>query len=105
LERFSLHHWQGAILYGTMLTFDVFILRTIAKMMFSSMHLRRDAEERHILANFYLSLSSKGKLDPTSELIILQALFSRSETGLLGKDQGPTMPSIANEIIGKHFKS
>lgn len=33
-----------------------------------------------------------------SRNIVLQALFSRAETGLLWKDAGPTMPNVADII-------
>jgi hypothetical protein len=59
----------------------------------------RDAEEREQLTYLYLSLSIEAVIDEGSREIVLQALFSRSETGLLINEHGPTMPSLAS--IGK----
>ncbi len=68
-------------------------------MVFSSFHLQRDAEEREQLTHVYLALThEKDELDVEARNIILQALFSRADTGLLGGDSGPTMPGI-NEML------
>lgn len=58
----------------------------------------RDAEEREQLTYLYLSLISDQEIDENSRDIVLQALFSRSETGLLTTETGPTMPSVG-EIL------
>lgn len=52
----------------------------------------RDAEEREQLTYLYLSLTHESEIDKESRDIVLQALFSRSETGLLSQEQGPKMP-------------
>lgn len=44
------------------------------------------------LLDHYRSLSQSRK-------ILYQALFCRSETGLLHKEQGPTMPSLADAVM------
>ena len=71
--------------------------------MFSSFHLQRVSEESALLTNLYLSLKEGKVDDPESRKIILQALFSRSETGLLSGEHGPTMPTATEfiNIIGK----
>jgi hypothetical protein len=53
----------------------------------------RDAQEREQLTYLYLSLTDEAAIDKESRHIVLQALFSRSETGLLAQEHGPTMPS------------
>ena len=61
--------------------------------MFSSFHLARDAEERHTLTFFYLALLKDTEVKDEDRKLILQSLFSRTDTGLLKEDSGPTMPS------------
>jgi hypothetical protein len=75
-----------------------FAIRAVTKVMFSSFHLARDCEERHTLTYFYLSLLKESTVDKEDKKLIMQALFSRAETGLLKDDSSPTMP---NDIIGK----
>lgn len=61
--------------------------------MFSSLHLARDSEERHTLTYFYLALLNETTITEDDRKLILQSLFSRSDTGLLKEDSGPTMPT------------
>jgi Family of unknown function (DUF6161) len=99
----SLQSLEGVILFATILSCYAFLLKSVSKAMFSSFHLQRVSEESALLTNLYLSLKEGKDDDPESRKIILQALFSRSETGLLSGEHGPTMPSV-NEfinIIGK----
>lgn len=93
---------QGAILFGTFATVYAYLLKVLSKLAFSSLHLMRDAEEREQLTYLYLSLSNESVVDEKSRDIILQSLFSRTQTGLLNNDNGPTMPSI-NEFVN-NFK-
>lgn len=97
---FGLHSLQGVALFGASAAAAVFLVRVLSKLTFSSYHLQRDAEEREQLSHLYLSLINEGALDTESRDIVLQALFSRSESGLLGGDHGPTMPSPADVIAG-----
>ncbi len=89
---------QGIAIYGSFLAVFAFLIRALSKLTFSSFHLMRDAEEREQLTYLYLSLSKEHTVDESSRSIILQALFSRSETGLLTNESGPTMPGL-NEAI------
>ncbi|NGF55818.1 hypothetical protein G5B00_04765 [Parapedobacter sp. SGR-10] len=72
------------------------VVRALLKFMFSNFHLARDAEEREKLTYLYLSMIEKGALNEEERKIILQSLFSRSDTGLLKEDSSPTMPNIGN---------
>lgn len=72
-------------------------LRVLARLVFSSLHLARDAQEREYLTHVYLALIAEGGVvDESSRELVLQALFSRSNTGLLGDDSSPTMPSVGD---------
>ncbi|WP_185212029.1 DUF6161 domain-containing protein [Sphingobacterium mizutaii] len=77
------------------------IIRAIMKFMFSNFHLARDAEEREKLTYLYLALISNGQFNEDERKIVMQSLFSRSDTGLLKEDSSPTMPGI-NSLFGKN---
>ena len=94
---------QGAIIFGTIVALFAFILRVVSRLVFSSFHLMRDAQEREQLTYLYLSLANETEVDEKSREIVLQALFSRSQTGLISQDHGPTMPIVeaGREIMKK----
>lgn len=94
----QLNTLQGAVLYGSMAAIYAFLLKILSRLAFSAFHLMRDAEEREQLTYLYLSLSNESKIDIESRDIVLQALFSRTETGLLAKEHGPTMPSVSEAL-------
>lgn len=100
----SLHSLQGAVLLAVIISTFVFSIRVLSKLAFSSFHLQRDAEERQQLAYVYLALSNETSVDEESRKIVLQALFSRAETGLLTSESGPTMPGVEG-IAGLVSKS
>lgn len=81
---------MGVIIF--MLAIYTYLVRLVAKLTFSSLHLMRDAQEREQLTYVYLSLINENSIDEKSRDIVLQALFSRTETGLLANENGPTMP-------------
>lgn len=89
---------RWSIIYITFISFMAFAIRAVTKVMFSSFHLARDCEERYTLTYFYLSLLKDSKVEKEEKQLIMQALFSRAETGLLKDDSSPTMP---NDFIGK----
>lgn len=74
------------------------VARALLKFMFSNFHLARDAKEREKLTYLYLSMIEKGALGEEERKIILQSLFSRSDTGLLKEDSSPTMPNVGGLI-------
>lgn len=99
----QLNSIQGVILFGTFATVYGYFLKVLSRLAFSSLHLMRDAEEREQLTYLYLSLSNESVVDEKSRDIVLQSLFSRTQTGLLTNDNGPTMPGLGElaNIIGK----
>lgn len=79
----------------------IYLLRLVVKFAISSFHLERDAKEREQLAHQYLALHKAGLLkEENDRSIVLQALFSRSESGLLKGDSAPTMPGAVESLIG-----
>jgi hypothetical protein len=94
----KLNSIQGVILFASILSAFAILIRTFSKLTFSAFHLQRDAEEREQLTHLYLALGNETEVDSDSRKIILQSLFSRSETGLLANESGPMMPSV-NDIV------
>ncbi|SDK51933.1 DUF6161 domain-containing protein [Microbulbifer yueqingensis] len=90
---------QGVVLFGSILAAYAFLIKTLAKLSFSSFHLMRDCEEREQLTYLYLALINDGKLNENSLQIVLQSLFSRSDTGLLSSDSSPTMPGGIADLL------
>ena len=90
---------QGVVMFGTGLAIYAFFVRAISRLTFSSFHLMRDSQERQQLTYLYLSLINDNAIDPDSRDIVLQALFSRSETGLLAAESGPTMPGGISDVL------
>lgn len=86
---------KGTVLLLTVISLGVFVISILTRICLSSLHLARDAEERYQLTYVYLALlKEKAFADETMKPIVLQALFSRADTGLLKGDSSPTMPVV-----------
>ena len=96
--KINLNTLEGAVIFAATLSVFAFAIKTLSKLTFSAFHLQRDAEEREQLTHLYLALSNDNKVDAESRNIVLQALFSRSDSGLLAGDHSPAMPSIQDAI-------
>lgn len=93
---------KWSIILITIVSLLAFCIRILARLTFSSYHLSRDAEEREQLTHFYLALKHDTSVSDNDRQLILQSLFSRSDTGLLKEDSAPTMPSgIMEKYISK----
>lgn len=94
----KLNTLEGAAIFASLISVLAFAIRTLSKLTFSAFHLQRDAEEREQLTHLYLALSNDNKVDADSRNIVLQALFSRSDSGLLAGDHTPVMPLIQDAL-------
>ena len=96
-------HWFDILKNSTILTIitsiSIYLLRIFVKISMSSFHLARDAKERNKLCVVFLALIRDGAVSDKERSIVLNALFSRSDTGLLTGDSGPTMPSGIAELL------
>ncbi|AXT19252.1 hypothetical protein D7030_13480 [Flavobacteriaceae bacterium AU392] len=93
---------RWSLVFITLISLLAYAIRALTKVMFSSFHLARDAEERHTLTFFYLALLNDTTVSDDDRKLILQSLFSRVDTGLLKEDSGPTMPNdFLSKIINK----
>ncbi|EOD5329025.1 DUF6161 domain-containing protein [Vibrio parahaemolyticus] len=90
----SLDTVKGVVLFVTGITVYGFLIRVVSRLLMSTIHLQRDSEERAQLTYFYLSLIKDGAIDEDSRNIVIQSLFSRTETGLITGDSSPTMPTV-----------
>ena len=85
---------KSMLLSITFLSACAYLIRVFSKLSFSSYHLSRDSEERRQLTMVYLALLKEGAIEHEERQIVLQSIFSRTDTGLLGDDSSPTMPNI-----------
>lgn len=92
---------KWSIIYVTFISFLAFGIRALNKIAFSSFHLARDAEEREQLTYLYLALKKGGNVEDGDRQMVLQALFSRADTGLLKDDSSPAMPGSATSVVEK----
>jgi putative lipoic acid-binding regulatory protein len=90
---------QGVLMFAVIIAIIAFVLKILSRIIFSSIHLSRDAEEREQLTYFYLALRNESEMSETDRTLVLTSLFSRAETGLLTNEHGPTLP------IADAFKS
>ncbi len=100
-ETWDWNTLKGSFLLLTIASLAIYVVRFLAKFALSSYHLARDAEERKQLTYVYLSLLQKNAVSEEQQQIILQALFSRADTGLLKGDHGPTMPSVLSSLVDR----
>jgi hypothetical protein len=95
---------KWSIVFVLIVSFSAFFIRLFSKLLFSTMHLKRDAEEREQLMYVYLALVKEKDILPEERHLVMQSLFSRSDSGLLKEDSSPTMPG-AGAVLEKIFKS
>lgn len=101
-ERNSIALIRWSIVFIVLISFFAVYIKALLKAMFSAYHLSRDAEERRTLTLYYLSLLKSDRFEKEDRNMIVQSLFSRTDTGLLKDDSSPSMPNdILNKILGK----
>ena len=92
---------RWSIVFVTLISFLAYAIRAVSKVMFSAFHLARDSEERHTLTFFYLALLEDSNVEKEDRQLIMQSLFSRSDSGLLKDDGSPTMPNDISKFLGR----
>lgn len=99
LDSFSFESLRATLILTVLISIGVYLVRLFVKLALSSYHLARDAKERYQLTYVYLALINEGKISEQDRNIVLQALFSRADTGLLKGDSSPTLPDgMINQI-------
>ena len=98
-DKFTLGGLRGTILIAVGISACLYLLNLFAKVATSCYHLARDARERYQLTHVFLALMEDRDIEAKDREIVLSALFSRSDTGLLKGDSSPTLPTPLGSII------
>ena len=91
---------RGSLILIVMTSVSGYLLHLFTKLAISCFHLSRDYRERFQLTNVFLALLRNGdvKCDDQVKQIVMQALFSRSDTGLLKGDHSFKMPGVSEML-------
>ncbi len=84
-------HLSKIFTAAALTTFGIWLIKILANIFMSHLHLATDAQERRTMIHTYLALTRKGQ-GPKEEdrQLILQTLFRPSTTDMVKNDQGPT---------------
>ena len=95
---------RASLIFVALMSVAGYLIHLFTRIAISSFHLSRDYRERFQLTRVYLALIKSGGVanDENTRQIVLQSIFSRSDTGLLKGDHALTMPVAA---IGELAKS
>lgn len=87
---------RGSLILIVLTSIAGYLLHLFTKLAISCFHLSRDYRERFQLTNVFLALLRDGdvKCDDQVKQIVMQALFSRSDTGLLKGEHSFMMPGV-----------
>ena len=73
-----------SFIYVALISFLIYIIRIIIKIIISSQHMLMEYEQKAALTRFYQALIQDGKeVDKEEKLIIFNALFRKTDTGLI----------------------
>lgn len=85
-------HWQIG-LFGVVVFFSIWLLRVLARLFLSHLHLKTDAAERRTLILTYLALCREGQpFAPNDKQLILKQVFRSVSDGLVKDDGEPPTP-------------
>lgn len=83
-------HVSRLVTATVLTTFGIWLVRVLANLFMSHMHLATDAQERRTMIHTYLALLRKGHGPKDDERqLILQTLFRPSSTDMVKNDHGP----------------
>mgnify|MGYP000856374998 FL=1 len=87
------------ILFIGAISFFVYIIRIIVKIVMSNHHIAMEYEQKAALTRFYQALTYKGiEVDDNEKLIIMSALFSKVDTGLVKTSESVDLDSVLGLI-------
>lgn len=92
---------RASLIFIVLTSVAGYLLHLFTRLSISSFHLARDYRERFQLTRVYLALIKDGDIqnDESTRQLILQSIFSRSDTGLLKGDHALTMPVALGEVV------
>lgn len=93
---------RASLIFIVLTSVAGYLLHLFTRLSISSFHLARDYRERFQLTRVYLALIKDGDIqnEESTRQIILQSIFSRSDTGLLKGDHALTMPGVGELVKG-----
>ena len=91
---------RASLIFVALMSVAGYLIHSFTRIAISSFHLSRDYRERFQLTRVYLALIKDGDVanDENTRQIVLQSIFSRSDTGLLKGDHALTMPVALGEV-------
>ncbi len=87
------------VLFIGVISFFVYIIRVIVKIVMSNHHIAMEYEQKAALTRFYQALTYEGiEVDDNEKLIIMSALFSKADTGLVKTSESIDLDSVLGLI-------
>ena len=94
-----------SFIYVALISFLIYIIRIIIKIIISSQHMSMEYEQKAALTRFYQALIQDGKeVDKEEKLIIFNALFKKTDTGLIKTENSNDAEALLN-ILSKMNKT
>ena len=93
-----------SFIYVALISFLIYIVRIIIKIIISSQHMSMEYEQKAALTRFYQALIQDGKeVDKEEKLIIFNALFRKTDTGLIKSDNSNDADALLSQFskLGK----
>lgn len=87
------------VLFIGVISFFIYIIRIIVKIVMSNHHIAMEYEQKAALTRFYQALTYEGtEVDDNEKLIIVSALFSKVDTGLVKTNESVDLDSVLGLI-------
>ena len=93
-----------SFVYVALISFLIYIIRIIIKIIISNQHMSMEYEQKAALTRFYQALIQDGKeVDKEEKLIIFNALFRKTDTGLIKSDNSNDTDALLSQFskLGK----
>ena len=88
-----------SFIYVALISFLIYIIRIIIKIIVSSQHMSMEYEQKAALTRFYQALIQDGKeVDKEEKLIIFNALFRKTDTGLIKSDNSNDTDALLSQF-------
>lgn len=87
------------VLFIGVISFFIYIIRVIVKIVMSNHHIAMEYEQKAALTRFYQALTYEGvEVDDNEKLIIMSALFSKVDTGLVKTSESVDLDGVLGLI-------
>ena len=100
-----LNYFPKTFLFVGILSLALYVLRVFVKITLSNKHLQLECEQKAALTRFYQALIYDGKnINENERLIIFNALFSKTESGLIKLSDTPNEIENIISLLSKNSK-